>query len=72
MTARLQARELILMVLMVEDSQGWNIRGFTTEQLKELYDAIELADFGRGSKHLNKLRIRVIGELLVRGEISYK
>lgn len=72
MTPKLQARELVLMVLMVEDSQGWNIRGFTTPQLKELYEAIELADFGRGSKHLNKLRIRLIGELLVRGEIQYK
>lgn len=70
MTPRLQARELVLTILMVEDSQGWNVRGFTTPQLRELYDAIELADFGRGSKHLNKLRIRVMGELLVRGETS--
>lgn len=72
MTAKLQARELVLNVLMIEDSQGWNIRGFTTPQLKELYDAIELADFGRGSKHLNKIRIRVVGELLIRNELQYK
>jgi hypothetical protein len=70
MTSRLQAREFVLTVLSIEDSQGWNIRGFTTPQLKELYDAIELADFGRASKELNKIRIRVIGELLIRGEIQ--
>ena len=70
MTPKLQARELVLTVLMIEDSQGWNIRGFTTPQLKELHDAIELADFGRGSRHLNKIRIRVMGELLIRGEIQ--
>lgn len=70
MTPKLQARELVLTVLMFEDSQGWNVRAFTTPQLRELYNAIELADFGRGSKHLNKLRIRVMGELLVRGETS--
>lgn len=68
MTPRLQARELVLTVLILEDSQGWNVRGFTTPQLRELFRAIELADFGRGSKHLNKLRIQVMGELLVRGE----
>ena len=68
MTPRLQARELVLTVLILEDSQGWNVRGFTTPQLRELFSAIELADFGRGSKHLNKLRIRLMGELLVRGE----
>jgi hypothetical protein len=70
MTPRLQARELVLTVLLLEDSQGWNVRGFTTPQLRELFNAIELADFGRGSKHLNKLRIRLMGELLVRGETS--
>jgi len=70
MTPKLKARELVLTVLNVENSQGWNIRGFTTLQLKELYDAIELADFGRGSKELNKIRIRVMGELLIRGELQ--
>lgn len=68
MTEKLKARELVLMVLMVEEAQGWNVRGFTTAQLLELRDAIELADFGRGSKYLNRLRVQVMGELLVRGE----
>lgn len=68
MTPKLQARELVLTVLTLEDSQGWNVREFTTHQLRELFAAIELADFGRGSKHLNKIRIRVMGELLIRGE----
>lgn len=70
MTQKLQARELVLFTLMVEEEQGWNVRGFSTEQLRELYSAIEVADFGRGSKHLNKLRIRVMGELLIRGETT--
>jgi hypothetical protein len=70
MTPKLKARELVLTVLNIENSQGWNIRAFETHQLKELHEAIELADFGRGSKELNKIRIRVMGELLIRGEIQ--
>jgi hypothetical protein len=70
MTPKLKARELVLTVLNIENSQGWNIRAFETHQLKELYEAIELADFGRASNDLNKIRIRAMGELLIRGELK--
>jgi hypothetical protein len=70
MTPKLKARELVMTVLRIESSQGWNIREFSTPQLKELYEAIELADFGRASKELNKIRIRTMGELLIRGEFE--
>lgn len=70
MPTKLQAREHVLNLLTVQDLEKWEIRTFSTELLKDLYNSIELADFGRGSKYLNRTRIRVLGELLIRGEIQ--
>ena len=69
MSCRLHARGLVLTFLDIEEKQGINVRNFSTPQLKELFGAIELADFGRDSKVLNKMRIKLMGELLLRGEV---
>ena len=69
-TPLLQAREHVLSFLMIEDKDGINPKNFTTYQLKELFEAIEYADFGRDSKSLNRMRIKVMAELLLRGEAA--
>lgn len=69
MSCRLQARTLVLTFLDIEEKQGINPKKFTTTQLHELFDAVELADFGRDSKVLNKMRIKLMAELLLRGEV---
>lgn len=67
-TPLLHARELVLSFLVVEDKKGIDPKNFTTYQLKELFEAIEYADFGRDSQSLNRMRIKVMAELLLRGE----
>lgn len=69
MSCRLHARHLVLTFLDIEEKQGINPKNFSTSQLKELFGAIELANFGRSSGVLNKMRIKLMGELLLRGEI---
>jgi hypothetical protein len=70
MGSKFEARSLVLTFLEQEEKRGINTKAFTTAQLQELHSAIHLANFGTYSKPLNKMRIKVMGELLLRGEVA--
>lgn len=68
--SRLRSRELVLWFMDFHEKDKLNLQAASTSQLHDLDAAIQVADFGNASKSLNSLRIAVIAELQVRGELE--